>query len=161
MTASPPSGPANAGSLARKYLTFTLGRESYGLAAIKVREIIRFMPTTFVPQLPPHIRGVINLRGQVIPVLDLRMRLGMSTTACAERGCIVVLPIKGAAPEAAMGIVVDGVEEVLQIAPEDVEPAPDFGAGPSADYILGIAKIGQGMKTLLDIDRLLAESANL
>jgi purine-binding chemotaxis protein CheW len=113
------------------------------------------MPITSVPETPHHVRGVINLRGKVIPVIDLRLRFGMSESAYTERTCIIVVEIRGAAGLLQVGIVVDAVSEVLNIKAEEIEDTPAFGVRLNTDYILGMAKIGKGVKLLLDIDRVL------
>ena len=152
-------GPA---SLAGKYLTFTLGRESYGIGVLKVREIIRIMDVTSVPQMPPYIKGVVNLRGKVVPVVDLRIKFELADVGTTERTCIVVAQLRTASGGSALiGFIVDGVEEVVNIAPEDLEPTPDFGTALDTQYILGMAKIKGRVKTLLDMDRLISAEAVL
>ena len=141
------------GRLTGKYLTFVLQSESYGIDVLKVREIIRHTNITLVPQMPAHIRGVINLRGKIIPVMDLRTRFEFTTTANTEQTCIIVVQVKlpdGKATQ--MGLVVDGVEEVLNINGNDIEETPNFGGQICTDYIIGIAKVKGLVKTLLDID---------
>jgi purine-binding chemotaxis protein CheW len=138
---------------AGKYLTFTLHDESYGIDVLKVREIIRQTTITVVPQMPAHVRGVINLRGKIIPVMDLRLRFGFADAASTEHTCIIVVQVK--LPDGKptqMGLVVDGVEEVANIAAADIEETPDFGGKICTDYIVGMAKIKGAVKTLLDID---------
>jgi purine-binding chemotaxis protein CheW len=145
---------------AGKYLTFLLGHESYGIRVIQVREIIRLSNITAVPQLPPHVRGVINLRGRVIPVMDLRLKLGMPGAEGTDQTCIVVVHVKLAdGRNAAMGLVVDGVEEVANIASADIEETPSFGADLSTPCILGMAKIKGEVKILVEIDRLVSGDA--
>ena len=140
-------------SLAGKYLTFTLQSESYGIAVLKVREIIRHAAITAVPQMPKHIRGVINLRGKIIPVMDLRMRFEFATATNTEQTCIVVVQVKLPDGKATpMGLVVDGVEEVINIGASDIEETPSFGGQICTDYIIGIAKVKGAVKALLDID---------
>jgi purine-binding chemotaxis protein CheW len=138
-----------------KYLTFALGPEEYGLEILKVREIIGYMDITAVPQTPHHVKGVINLRGQVIPVIDLRAKFGMETTGVTEQTCIIVVETSQAGRKFSTGIVVDRVQEVLDIAGEDIEEAPQFGSTVNTDFILGMGKIGESVKILLDIDRVL------
>ena len=143
--------------LAGKYLTFTLQQESYGIDVLQVREIIRLTDITAVPQMPAYIRGVINLRGKIIPVLDLRMRFGFPDAGRTDQTCIIVVQVK--LPDGrstAMGLVVDGVEEVFNIADGEIEETPDFGAQLDTDYILGMAKIKGSVKALLDIDKVIA-----
>jgi len=142
-----------AGRLTGKYLTFTLQTESYGIDVLKVREIIRLTTITAVPQMPAFIRGVINLRGKIIPVMDLRVRFEFANAANTEQTCIIVAQVKlpdGKATQ--MGLVVDGVEEVINIAEADIEETPNFGGQICTDYIIGIAKVKAAVKTLLDID---------
>jgi purine-binding chemotaxis protein CheW len=139
-----------------KYLTFALAHEEYGLEILKVREIIGYMDITAVPQTPHHVKGVINLRGQVIPVIDLRTKFGMETTEVTEETCIIVVEISQGSHKFSTGIVVDHVQEVLDIAGEDIEEAPQFGSSVNTDFILGMGKIGETVKILLDIDKVLA-----
>ncbi len=139
-----------------KYLTFALGPEEYGLEILKVREIIGYMDITAVPQTPHYVKGVINLRGQVIPVVDLRAKFGMETMEVTERTCIIVVEISQDNRNFSTGVVVDHVQEVLDIAGEDIEEAPQFGTTVNTDFILGMGKIGESVKILLDIDKVLA-----
>ena len=152
--------PTAAQKLAGKYLTFTLGHESYGIDVLKVREIIRQTNITAVPQMPAHVRGVINLRGKIIPVMDLRLKFGFAEAASTDQTCIIVvqvnLPDGKTVP---MGLVVDGVEEVVNIAGADIEETPDFGGQIAADYIVGMAKIKGAVKALLDIDGVVGADA--
>lgn len=139
-----------------KYLTFSLGSEEYGLEILKVKEIIGIMNITAVPQTPKYVKGVINLRGKVIPVIDLRLKFGMNGMEYNDRTCIIVVDIVGKAGEkTVMGIVVDSVSEVLNIKGEEIEDTPTFGVKLDTDYILGMAKIKGGVKILLDIDKVL------
>ena len=143
--------------LAGKYLTFVLGHESYGVAVLKVREIIRMIDITTVPQMPCFVRGVINLRGKIIPVVDLRLKFGLAEAATTERTCIVVVQVRlPSGGSTQMGLVVDDVEEVLNITPADIEETPDFGSQIDTRYILGMAKIKGSVKALLDIDRVIS-----
>lgn len=135
-----------------KYLTFTLAEEEYGIGILKIKEIIGMMPITTVPQTPDFVKGVINLRGKVIPVMDLRLRFGMEEIDYNERTCIIVVEIEGNAGNVVIGIVVDSVSEVLNIKNEEIEETPTFGAKLNTDYILGMAKMEGGVKILLDID---------
>jgi purine-binding chemotaxis protein CheW len=138
---------------AGKYLTFTLHEESYGIDVLKVREIICQTTITMVPQMPAYVRGVINLRGKIIPVMDLRLRFGFADAASTDHTCIIVVQVKLPDGKAAqMGMVVDGVEEVANIAAADIEETPDFGGQIATDYITGMTKIKGAVKTLLDID---------
>jgi purine-binding chemotaxis protein CheW len=139
-----------------KYLTFTLDNEEYGIGILKIKEIIGMMPITTVPQTPEFVKGVINLRGKVIPVVDLRLRFGMMAMDYTERTCIIVVEIEGMSETVMIGIVVDSVSEVLTIGGEDIEDTPTFGTKLNTDYILGMAKMEGGVKILLDIDRVLS-----
>jgi len=136
-----------------KYLTFVLADEEYGIGILKVKEIIGLMPITPVPRTPSHVKGVINLRGRVIPVVDLRLKFGMSGAESTERTCIIVVEISSCGNKISMGIVVDSVSEVLNIRAAEIEDTPSFGTKLDTDYILGMAKSGQGVKILLDIDK--------
>ena len=139
-----------------KYLTFTLGSEGFGLSILKIREIIGFMEITLIPQTADYVKGVINLRGKVIPVLDLRVRFGMAEIAHTERTCIIVVEISSPRDEVLLvGIVVDAVSEVMNIKADDIEPPPTFGGDMDTQYILGMAKIGTDVKILLDLDRVI------
>lgn len=139
-----------------KYLTFTLAQEDYGLEILKVREIIGMLDITAIPQTPPFIKGVINLRGRVIPVIDLRLKFSLPSQEYGERTCIIVVEVRSAAGAVQVGVVVDAVSEVLNVNGGDIEPAPSFGARVSTRYILGIAKTRGTIKILLDIDRVLS-----
>jgi len=139
-----------------KYLTFTLDDEAYGIGILKIKEIIGMMPITPVPQTPDFVKGVVNLRGKVIPVVELRLRFGLEATGYTERTCIIVVEMEGQSGDVVIGIVVDSVSEVLNIKAEDIEDAPNFGSKLDMDYILGMAKMEGGVKILLDIDRVLS-----
>ncbi len=138
-----------------KYLTFTLAEEEYGIGILKIKEIIGMMPITSVPRTPEFVKGVINLRGKVIPVIDLRLRFGMEKLEYTERTCIIVVEIDGQTGTILIGTVVDAVSEVLNIKSEDMEDTPAFGAKLNTQYILGMAKMEGGVKILLDIDQVL------
>ena len=138
-----------------KYLTFALANEEYGLEIIKVREIIGFMEVTSVPQTPMSVKGVINLRGQVIPVVDLRLKFGMEEAEVTEQTCIIVVEISQNKRTFQTGIVVDHVSEVLDIQESQIEDAPQFGSSVDTNFILGMGKIGEDVKILLDIDKVL------
>ena len=142
---------------AGKHLTFNLQQESYGINVLKVREIIRLTNITAVPQMPDYIKGVINLRGKIIPVIDLRLRFGFGSVKDTDLTCIIVVQVKMSdGKNTQMGLVVDGVEEVVNLTPSDIEETPDFGKKISTDYIIGMAKVKGTVKTLLNIDRVLA-----
>jgi purine-binding chemotaxis protein CheW len=139
-----------------KYLTFTLADEEYGIGILKIREIIGMLPITSVPQTPAFVKGVINLRGKVIPVLDLRLRFAMEEIEYTERTCIIVVEIEGQAGTIQHGIVVDAVSEVLNIQGEEIEDTPTFGTRLDTEFILGMAKMDGSVKILLDIDGVLS-----
>jgi len=141
-----------------KYLTFTLAEEEYGIGILKIKEIIGMMPVTSVPQTPAFVKGVINLRGKVIPVIDLRLRFGMGEIDYTDRTCIIVVEIEAESGMVLIGIVVDAVSEVLNIKGEDIEDTPTFGAKLDTEYILGMAKLEGGVKILLDINKVLSAS---
>ena len=126
-----------------KYLTFTLAKEEYGIGILKVKEIIGMMTITTVPRTPGFAKGVINLRGKVIPVVDLRAKFGMKEMGYTERTSIIVVEIRGASGPVLIGIVVDAVSEVLNIKGTDIEDTPTFGTKLDTEYILGMAKIGR------------------
>jgi len=138
-----------------KYLTFSLAGEEYGIGILKVKEIIGMMPITTVPRTPPFVKGVINLRGKVIPVVDLRLKFGMEEVGATERTCIVVVEIARQASSVLTGVIVDSVSEVLNIKGADIEETPNLGAKFDAGYVLGMAKISGGVKILLDIGKVL------
>ena len=138
-----------------KYLTFTLDSEDYGIGILKIKEIIGMMTITSVPQTPKYVKGVINLRGKVIPVVDLKLRFGMNKLDYTDRTCIIVVEMEGESGSVMIGIVVDSVSEVLNIRGDEIENTPAFGAKLNIDYILGMAKMEGGVKILLDIDRVL------
>ena len=140
---------------AGKYLTFKLAEEEYGLEILKVKEIIGLMSITRVPRTPDYIRGVINLRGKVIPVMDLRTKFGMETTEDTEETCIIVVDVARGDHSVLMGILVDSVSEVLDIAAEEIEDAPSFGADVNTEFILGMGKTKDKVIILLNIDKVL------
>lgn len=141
--------------LSGKYLTFTLGAEEYGLQILKVREIIGYMNITAIPRMPDDIRGVINLRGQVVPIVDMRTRFEMDPVEITDQTCIIVVEVKAGNRRYHTGIIVDRVCEVLNIDDKDIEPAPEFDSTVDTSFILGIGKINNTVKILLDIDKVL------
>jgi len=141
----------------KKFLTFLMAHEKYGLEILKVREIIGIMDVTPVPTTPAFVRGVINLRGKVIPVVDLRLKFGMEPKEDTQRTCIIVVHLAREGQEMIMGIIVDEVSEVLDIDQDQIEPPPSFGADIRTDFILGMGKVNQRVVTMLDIDRVLSE----
>jgi purine-binding chemotaxis protein CheW len=157
MTNSSVAAPASGGiamadQRAGKYLAFHLGAEEFGIPVLSVREIMGLQDITAVPQTPPYVRGVINLRGKVIPVVDLRLKFGLDSIEYGQRTSIIVVKVG----ELLMGIIVDGVSEVLNFAPGDIENTPDFGRGIETPYILGMAKVKGKVRMLLDIDQILS-----
>jgi len=136
---------------AGKYLTFTLQNEEYGFEILKVKEIIGLMNITPVPRTPHFVKGVINLRGKVIPVIDLRLKFDMEEAEHTSETCVIVVDIRNTL----IGIIVDSVSEVLDTKDDDLEPSPDFGTSVDTSYILGLAKGKEKVKILLDINRVL------
>ena len=141
---------------AGKYLTVTINGEAYGIAVLKVREIIRLQAITPVPQLPAFVKGVINLRGRVIPIVDLRIKFGMPAENTERTWIVVVQVALHSTAPAPMGLVIDSVEEVVNVTPEQIEPPPDFGTRNGARYLIGMAKVDSRVKMLLDLDRVIA-----
>ncbi len=139
-----------------KYLTFSMAGEEYGIGILKIKEIIGMMAITSIPQTPGFVKGVINLRGKVIPVIDLRLRFGIEAIDYTERTCIIVVEITGESGTVQIGIVVDSVSEVMTIKGDDVEDTPTFGVSLNTEYVLGMAKMEDGVKILLDIDKVLS-----
>ena len=148
------SGDPRAG----KYLAFLLGREEFAIQVLKVREIMGIQEITAVPQTPAYMKGVINLRGKVIPVVDLRLKFNLPEMDYTQRTCIIVVQVQSAGVVLQTGIIVDTVSEVLNLAAGDVEDTPDFGAGSLSafSYLLGMAKVKGKVKILLDIDQILS-----
>lgn len=139
-----------------KYLTFRLGGEVYGLAILKVQEIIGMMPVTRVPQMPESIRGVVNLRGRVIPVIDLRVRFGTPEAVDTDITCIVVAQVLFGSGTVTMGVIVDEVREVADVTPDQISAMPTMGAGIDTRFLTGVATTEEGVVLLLDIDRVLS-----
>ena len=153
MTKTRTGAPAEAASdRGGKYLTFHLAGEEYGIEILKVNEIIGMLPITRVPRMPEAVRGVVNLRGKVIPVLDLRRRFMIAATDDTHATCIIVVQVRGTQT----GVVVDTVSDVVDIPDEDVLDTPSFGVDVETDYLLGIARSDGRVRLLLDIDRVLA-----
>src|SRR5215813_9726194 len=132
---------AGAATRAGKYLTFLLSNEEFGIRVLKVKEIMGLQEITAVPQTPSHIKGVINLRGKVVPVIDLRLKFGLESAQYTQRTCIIVTQVAGESGLVLMGIIVDGVSEVLNLTASEIEDTPDFGEEVSARYLLGMAKV--------------------
>ena len=139
-----------------QYLTFVLGGEVYGVSILVIKEILEYHEPTLVPMMPDFIRGVINLRGSVVPVVDLSLRLGRESTEVAKRTCVVIIEIQHEEERMEIGVVVDAVNEVLDIAPENIEAAPNFGAKIRTDFINGMGKVDDKFVVLLNIDHVLS-----
>lgn len=146
---------------AGKYLTFQLASEVYGLEVLKVHEIIGMMPITRVPKMPVFIRGIINLRGKLIPVIDMREKFSLIKQLDTAKTCIIVVQIKDKDIPITIGILVDAVAEVLDIPVSNIEPTPSFGSDVNTQFILGIGKIAEKVVMLLDIDKILTESGTI
>jgi purine-binding chemotaxis protein CheW len=155
ISASEPA-PAQADPRTGKYLTFQLANEEFGIRVLKVREIMGLQEITAVPQTPAHVKGVINLRGKVVPVIDLRLKFGVASAEYTQRTCIIVTQVQGEARPVLMGIIVDGVSEVLNLTGAEIEDTPDFGEEVAGQYLLGMAKVKGKVKILLDIDKVLS-----
>jgi len=138
-----------------KYLVFHLGKEEFGVQVLKVREIMGVQEITSVPQTPDFVKGVINLRGKVIPVIDLRRKFQLEDAAYTQRTCIIVLQVAHESSSVLMGVIVDGVSEVLTIQEAEIEDTPQFGDDIKMPYLLGMAKVKGKVKILLDIDEVL------
>lgn len=144
-----------------KYLVFGLGNDEYGIEINEIREIIALMKVTDIPRTPDYVRGVMNLRGSVVPVIDLRLRLGMAEVEPTNRTCIVVVDVHTDQLTLLIGLVVDSVNEVAQIRVDQLSPPPAFGGGIRTDYITGMARTENSVKILLDIQRVLTQDTLL
>jgi len=149
--AAPDQPDSVASELSGKYMTFTLDGEEYGVGILKVRELIGLMDITQVPQMPDYVKGVINLRGKVIPVFDLRLRFGLEEAEYTDETCIIVVDVGSM-----VGIVVDTVQEVADIPGKDIEPPPPLGSTVDTTFLVGMGKVDGKVKILLDIDRILS-----
>lgn len=143
----------------QKLLTFSLGSEGYGISILKVKEIIGMMDITLVPKTPDFLKGVINLRGKIIPVMDLRLKFGMTEKEYNERTCIIVVDINICGSQKLLGVVVDMVSEVLTISTEQIEPPPEYGMTVEHNAIMGIGKIKDRVVIILDSDEIFASEA--
>jgi len=139
-----------------QYLTFMLAQEQFAIGILGIKEIIEYHGLTEVPMMPPCVRGVINLRGAVVPVLDLLARFGRPSSETTKRTCVVIVEVAGAAERHVVGLLVDAVNEVLDIAPADIEPPPSFGARVRSDFLQGVGKVKGKFVLLLDVDRALS-----
>jgi purine-binding chemotaxis protein CheW len=149
-TQHPTSPPTGARELGGKYLTFQLGKEQFGLPILKVREINGLLDITALPQMPAFMKGVINLRGNVIPVIDLRLKFGLPEIERTEQTCIILVNVGRE-----IGIIVDSVSEVIDIPGTMIDPPPNLGQSLDSSFMLGMGKVGDTVKILLDIDRVL------
>lgn len=140
----------------QQYLTFLIGEEEYGVPVLRVREIVAYGSVTRVPSAPSWIRGVINLRGVIVPVVDLALKFGLPATRIGRRTCIVIVEVALVNEETAMGVLSDAVQEVATLAPEDIEPPPPFGSAVRIEFLIGMRTSGRGFLQLLDIDKVLA-----
>jgi purine-binding chemotaxis protein CheW len=145
-----------ASAAAGKYLTFELGDEYYGLEILKVQEIIGMQPITRVPRTPQFVRGVINLRGKVIPVIDLRAKFDLPQQEDTDRTCTIVVQIAQKGQQVITGIIVDEVSEVMDISADQIQPPPALGTSVDTEFIMGMGKVGEHVVMLLDIDRALS-----
>ncbi len=143
------------GTRAGKYLTFKLGKEEFGVQVMHAREIMGVQDITVVPGTPAHLKGVINLRGKIIPVVDLRLKFGFPEAPYTQTTCIIVVQVRQEGEAAMIGVIVDCVSEVLTLAETDIEDAPDFGEGVETPFVLGIAKVKGTVKILLKIEDVL------
>ena len=139
-----------------KFLTFSLAGEEYGLEILKVQEIIGIMNITPIPRTPAFVKGVMNLRGKIIPIVDLRLKFEMEAKEQTEETCVIVVQVSGRNKDVTMGVVVDRVSEVVDISSGQIESAPSFGTSVNTDYILGMGKIGDKVVILLDVDKVLS-----
>jgi len=148
--------PATEPADRRQYLSFALAGSDYAVGILQVKEILQFETVTRVPSVPHSIRGVINLRGSVVPVVDLAVKFGLRETPVTKRTCVLIVEATIGEERTIMGVLADAVSEVLELSPEDVEPAPSFGTKVKVDYLLGMGKVGKGFVLLLDLDRVLS-----
>jgi purine-binding chemotaxis protein CheW len=156
---------ANAAAIADdragKYLTFRLGKEDFAIQVLKVREIVGIQDITSVPQMPAYVKGVINLRGKVISVVDLRLKFALTEREYTQRTCIIVVQVQSGGVAIQTGVIVDEVSEVLNLTPGEIEDTPDFGEEVKTPYLLGVAKVKGAVKMLLDIDQVLASKETM
>jgi purine-binding chemotaxis protein CheW len=140
----------------KQYLTFLLANEEYAIGILKVKEIIEYDTVTTVPKTPKWVRGVINLRGAVVPVVDLAIKFGLELTTVTKTTCIVIIETQFESQNTTIGILVDAVSQVMELATEDLQPVPEFGTRVKVDYLLGMAQLGKKFALLLDVDRVLS-----
>jgi purine-binding chemotaxis protein CheW len=140
----------------RQYLSFTLAGNDYAVAILQVKEILQYETVTPVPSVPRSVRGIINLRGSVVPVIDLTVKFGLAVAPVTKRTCIVIVEAALEGERTVLGFVADAVREVLELGPQDVEPPPPFGTQVRVDHLLGMAKAEKGFVLLLDLDRVVS-----
>jgi purine-binding chemotaxis protein CheW len=145
-------------ALVEQFLSFVVGGTDFGVPILKVKEILQYEGVTRVPGTPGSIRGVINVRGSVVPVVDLGVKFGKGEVAETKRTCVLVVETRTAEETLTTGVIADAVNEVVDLASDDIEPAPTFGTGVKLDHIAGMGKVGKGFMVLLDIDRVLSAS---
>lgn len=138
-----------------QYLSFFVAGEEYGVGILKVREILEFDTITRVPGTPPHVRGVLNLRGNVVPVIDLAVKLGLPETQVTRRTCVVIVEVTLDGEPTVMGLLADAVSQVIELPPDQIEPPPPFGTGIRLEFLEGMGRAGKKFVLLLDIDRVL------
>lgn len=138
------------------YLTFAVADEEYAIEVLRVREILAFAPLTKVPRAPQFVSGVMNLRGTVVPVIDLRIKLGMSATVVTPHTCIIIVEVVSENGGVVMGLLTDDVKQVIELGPDDIEPPPSFGTKIDLTYLLGMGDLGERFALILDIDRVLS-----
>jgi purine-binding chemotaxis protein CheW len=155
MSSTNPQIGKKPGEESHQVLTFVLGKETYGVDILRVQEIRGWSAVTKIPQSPPHVLGVLNLRGSIVPIVDLRMRFALDQIEYTTVTVIIVVSVKSAAGRRDFGVVVDGVSDVVDVNPEAVKAAPDLGGRGATDYIRGLVSITDRMVVLLDIDRLI------
>lgn len=144
-----------------KYLTFVLAKEEYGIPILKVREIIKLLEITSIPKTPGYIKGVINLRGKIIPIMDLRLKFGLEEKEYNERTCIVVVEITLNETKKLMGLIVDNVSEVVNLATDQIEPPPEYGYQNNQGYLIGVGKVKERVILLLDIEQILSREESV
>ena len=154
-----PQTTAEATGAVGQYLTFSLMGEEYAVGLLQVQEILEYAAVTRVPKLPAWVRGAINLRGRVVPVVDLAVRFGLAPLTVSPRTCIVILEVAAEGGRTVVGVLVDSVSQVIDIRPEEIEPAPSFGTRVRAHDLLGVAPMGKKFALILDVDRVLSWSA--
>lgn len=155
------SKPASVGGASRQVLTFSLNEETYGVDILRVQEIRGWSAVNRIPQTPPHVLGVLNLRGSIVPIIDLRVRFGLASAEFTPLTVIIVISIKTAKGMSEFGLVVDSVSDVVDIRAEDVKETPNLGGKMNADFIESLATVANRMVILLDVDALIGRDATI